>query len=725
MSDIINETEKSLESTRKSVSLKNLYLDPNNFRLIHETEQISVEDAQLKDKTVAKRTFRLLAGEKNQYIQDLIDSFKANGYLPVDQIQVRELDNGGYVVVEGNRRVAALKHLALEFEERGIDLGKLDSSIFSKVPVVLYNDADEMHHLTLMALKHISGNKKWGEWNQAKLLEKMRKSYHLDEDEIRKRIGITKYELRRSLRALSLVEQYQASDYGDQFNESKFPIFREAAKNTALKEWLAWDDSEYKAQNATNRDLFFSWISREPKEEEDEDGQVGFADKNLEPAIIKRDDLVLLGKILSDATAIEQLKISRDINSAYRVSDLVFKERQEATIKSVTREIDILGQMTIQGEKLPELENALGRLQTVVDRAKATGFSGIEQKTVFHDRIDQHFTELELCHYKKIRNLKITKIARINLFAGINNSGKTTLLEAIYLLARQNDFGGLLEVIRRRGKVSEDRLNPEWFSQQLPESYELKGNFDKCEASVAMRHYEEESLEIDKSRYLHSVELTSTFADIHQESLTRIFKGRDRETQAGSIKLLCPAVFSSPFFLNEPHRYASFYHKSTQSKALPQIFEFIRRDVVPSISDIRLVDEWQRFLVADSDFDYAPDLMEYGEGLQRIFFISLLFASAQNGIVLIDEFENAIHTELIGKVCHFIHTLSNLFNVQVFLTSHSKECIDAFIQNVPNVDDFAFHTLVCQGGDIVAREFTGHEFKKLLEAGDVDLRRAR
>jgi hypothetical protein len=721
----MNESEKSLESTRKSVSIRNLYLDANNFRLIHEAEQIQVNDEQIKDKTVQQRTFRLLAGEKNQYIQDLIDSFKTNDYLPVDQIQVRELIGSGYVVVEGNRRIATLKYLASEYEQKGIDLGKLDATIFSKVPVVVYSDADEMHHLTLMALKHISGNKKWGEWNQAKLLEKMHKYFSISEDEICKRVSISKVELLRSLRALSLVEQYQESDYGDQFNENKFPIFKETIRSSALKEWLKWDDNEYKAKNSINRDLFFSWISREPQEEEDEYGQVSFSDKYLEPAIIKRDDVRILGELINDTKAIEQLKITRDINSAYRVSDLVFKERQDAAIKSVAREIDTLGQMAIQGRNLPELENALGRLQTIVDKAKATGFSGVEQTTVFHDCIDSHFSQLEILHYKNIKNLKIEKIARINLFAGINNSGKTTLLEAIYLLSRQNDFNGLLEIIRRRGKVSEDRLNPEWFSEQLPDLFELKGIFDNQEANVAMKHYLEESHDIDKSRYLKSVELTSIFENTKQESLTRIFQGRDPEIQASSIKLLCPAVFSSPFFLNEPHRYALFYHKSTQSKSLSKIFEFIQRDVVSSISDIRLVDKWQRFLVTDGDFEYAPDLMEYGEGLQRIFFISLLFASAQNGIVLIDEFENAIHTELIGKFCQFIHTLSKLFNVQVFLTSHSKECIDAFIKNVPEVNDFAFHALVCHDNNIIAREFTGHEFQKLLNAGDVDLRRAR
>ena len=722
----MNRIDKTIESTKKFASLENLYLDPNNFRLIHELEQVEVDDDRIKDKNVMKRTLRLLSGDKNIHIQDLIDSFKANGYLPVDQIQVREIDSVNYVVIEGNRRIAALKFLSSEYDSKGIDLGNLNPSIFSEVPIVIYADADEIHHLTLMGLKHVSGNKKWGEWNEAKLLEKLNKTHKLSEDEICKRIGISKIELRRSLRALSLVEQYKDSDYGDQFNESKFPIFKETVRNDALKRWLNWDDTKYKAKDMVNLNIFFSWISQEPKEEETDDEQISFG-KRLEPAIIRRDDVRTLGKLVNDIKAIEQLKISRDLNSAYRVSDLVFNERQDAAIKSVTREVDTLEQMAIQGKNLPELENSLGRLQSVIDRTKASGFSGVEQKTVFHDRIDQHFTELDLCHYKKLDRLKITKIARINLFTGLNNSGKTTLLEAIYLLSRQNDFGGLSEVIRRRGKVSEDRLNPEWFSQQLPESYELKGTFDNQKCSVTMNSSLEENKEFDKASYLRSVELTSMFGNTQQESLTRIFLGRNRETQASSIKLLCPAVFSSPFFLNEPHRYASFYHKSTQSKALGEIFTFIQQDVVPSISDIRLVDEWQRFLVTDSDCESALDLMEYGEGLQRIFFVSLLFASAQNGIVLIDEFENAIHTELIGKFCQFIHKLSKLFNVQVFLTSHSKECIDAFIENIPDVDvnDFAFHTLVCQENAIVAREFTGHEFQKLLEAGDVDLRRAR
>ncbi len=459
--------------------------------------------------------------------------------------------------------------------------------------------------------------------------------------------------------------------------------------------------------------------------EEDEDGDVELAGDYLEPALVKRDDIVLLNKIVKDRKALDQLKKTRDINAAHRSSDYIFHERQQAAIASVKNEINTLNQMAIQGESLPDLEMALGRLQGVVDRAKASGLSGVEQKTPFYDRIDTHFSSLYFADYKRLRNLEITQLSRINLFTGINNSGKTSLLEATWLLCRQNDFSGLLEVVRRRGKVPKDKINPEWFFEQLPGVIDVRGTFAHNETSVNIRHYREDNGDNNKSRYLESVEITSDFGCRRQESLTRIFKGRDRETQAEGFKILCPAVFSSPFFLNEPHRYTLYYAKSIQSKAKGEIMDFIRDSFVPTIENIELADEWQRFLVTDSGFDSALDLTEYGEGLQRIFFISLLFASARNGVVLIDEFENAIHTEMIANFAQFIYKLSDIFNTQVFLTSHSKECIDAFVMNIPKMEDLTCHALVEEENDIVARQFTGPEFRRLVEAGNVDLRLAR
>ncbi len=289
-------------------------------------------------------------------------------------------------------------------------------------------------------------------------------------------------------------------------------------------------------------------------------------------------------------------------------SNQIFREHQQNAIKSINNEIDTLGKMVILGEILPEIESALGRLQGIINRAKASNLVGVEPQTVFHNHIEAHFSELLVSNYKRLQNLKISKLSRINIFTGINNSGKTTLLEAVYLLCRQNDFSGLLEVIRRRGKMAEDQINPEWFLEQIPPEIDISGKFDNSDSNVRIKHYEEENSSIDKSHYLESVEISSHYATTSLKSLTRIFKGRDRETQAYRIKILCPSVFSSPFFLNEPHRYAQFYYKSVRSKSFSKIVDFIREKVVRTVEDIRLADEMQRFLVTDSMFKETLDL---------------------------------------------------------------------------------------------------------------------
>ena len=153
---------------------------------------------------------------------------------------------------------------------------------------------------------------------------------------------------------------------------------------------------------------FFPGYPESPLEEEDDDGQAGYGEKYLEPAIFKRDDIRLLGKILSDDKALEQLKITRDLNAAYRASDIV----QEAAIESVSSDINTLSQLVIRGEYLPELESALGRLQGIVGRTKATGLVGVEQKSVFHDRVDQHFSHIKVDSYKKLQELELHKLSQ-------------------------------------------------------------------------------------------------------------------------------------------------------------------------------------------------------------------------------------------------------------------------------------------------------------------------
>src|SRR5438552_13827650 len=55
--------------------------------------------------------------------------------------------------------------------------------------------------------------------------------------------------------------------------------------------------------------------------------------------------------------------------------------------------------------------------------------------------------------YRGFRELSIENLSRVNLFVGQNNSGKTSILEAVQILASEGNLGLLFRSLRRRGEI--------------------------------------------------------------------------------------------------------------------------------------------------------------------------------------------------------------------------------------------------------------------------------
>lgn len=712
-----------LSAKIETVNISKLILDPNNFRLINEKNYTSVEKNKITDVQVQKRTLNMLCGQKNENIQDLLDSFKTNGYLPVDQIQVKKIEGTeSYLVLEGNRRTAALKILKELYENESIDLQKFDIEFLKAIPVVVYSGADdEVQQFIVMGLKHISGNKKWGEWNQAQLVKKLYDSGSMDEETICSSIGIDKTSLRRNLRALSLIDQYKASDYGDQFTTSLYPVFRELITYTGIKDWLDWDENLKIANNRLHVEQLFSLLSTD-NEIDDNDTK-----KILHPAITKREEVRTLSKFIDDDDAMNVLVKTRDIASAFSISKAgsaeIGLQKFDNLLDKLSSDIGVIVQTALPENKRNELQEQINIMQSYIDKNSVDLRNSTSD--VFYTKIDSHFTSICIEQYKRFNDINLSGLKRINVFAGINNVGKSTILEAIYLLCKQNDFNGIQEVVRLRGKISDKRISPDWFLSQVNQT-KISGVFDNKNATVSVKSYSEDTSDFDSSAYIKSLSIGSVYDEKIQKTTIRFFEDKEKTIYSDGSKSLCKAIYSSPFFLNEPYRYSEFYYKAVQSKALPRIISFIHEKVLKSITDIRLTDALRRFLVADDNFDIAMDLSSYGEGVQRIFFISLMFASAENGVLLIDEFENAIHVELMPDFSYFIDELSKEFNVQVFLTSHSKECIDSFVETLADNDDVMYCALkIDEEMNPKVLQFNSKVYRKLVRTSDTDLRRAK
>jgi AAA15 family ATPase/GTPase len=66
-----------------------------------------------------------------------------------------------------------------------------------------------------------------------------------------------------------------------------------------------------------------------------------------------------------------------------------------------------------------------------------------------------------------------------------------------------------------------------------------------------------------------------------------------------------------------------------------------------------------------------------GDGIRRLLSIIAIISDCQNGILLVDEIENGFHYSSLEILWRAILKTAELYNVQLFITTHSQECIAA------------------------------------------------
>ncbi len=141
---------------------QNLLLDPSNPRLGDKAKLLlDGKKYSPKDKFVQDKLLEEISKGSHE-LETLKNSIRSSGYLNIDSIFVQEVDDGNYLVLEGNRRTAAIKSLLEEADS-------LSSSVLrslSLVPVKLLQEKDpERARIAvsrILAIRHISGPKPWG-----------------------------------------------------------------------------------------------------------------------------------------------------------------------------------------------------------------------------------------------------------------------------------------------------------------------------------------------------------------------------------------------------------------------------------------------------------------------------------------------------------------------------------------------------------------------------------
>lgn len=252
----------------KDISLDNLLLDPNNYRLQEVSGYVSVSPDRFQLEQVQKTTLQRLQDEG---LKELQKSIIANGFLPIERIVVvpHAAAEGQYLVIEGNRRVAALRGLRDQLNA-GIEIPDNVTAVFDAVPCIVAADDPKFPFFreTLMGVRHVGGIKQWGGYQRAKLIVDLRDDHELEATEIADRLGLSVQEVNRRYRAFKALQQMELNeDYAEYANPSKYPLFHEAMSLPVVRTWLGWNDVDSKFDDLENEEQFYQLITPRRDEE--------------------------------------------------------------------------------------------------------------------------------------------------------------------------------------------------------------------------------------------------------------------------------------------------------------------------------------------------------------------------------------------------------------------------------------------------------------------------
>lgn len=724
--------------SKASYHIKNFFLDPNNYRFIDKKDYIHVQVTDYTQDRIQKRTQAWIEGEKKSNIKDLLSSIKANGFLTSEKIVVTEFAPNQFLVIEGNRRMATLKALLQDYNNH-LDIGRLDPKVFSSlksfIDVIAPENLEEdsQHHLLMMGLQHIGGKKKWPAVNQARLVHDYLLPYFGTNEfnnkhrELYESLGIGKQKLNTMHRTYQMVKIYQESDFGDQFENNMYAIFEEVMRAPIIKNWLHWNETHFQFNGDINLDRFFSWISDyefigDTESEDYDEDQINIREKIITKSAEIRDLKLFISNeqalnVMEETQSVARALIESGANEQHHIETHMSKLNK--SLEELLRYKDVM-----DFEQQQRFKDKLLQAKEVLPSNARLDLSGVQTEVFCKGSQVNHFSEITIHKYKCFEEFQIRDLNLINLYVGPNNTGKTSLLESVFCLVKQNDMGAIFKLHRQRGKMNE--LPAHWLQDNFSEIH-LSGIFSgiSVEQRVGSSYYEN----VDQgSDYITSYNQNGFLDDQNNHCTIHTFSHSPLQRTSSKPEQLCASAFNSPYFSDSEalllSHAANLELKIDGKQAIELVIEFLQQ-IDDRIKNIELTESYdvERFLVNTDQFlDKTIDLSQFGEGFQRVFEIALTFASSRNGIVCIDEFETAIHFSLLESFALFIKELAEKFNVQVFITTHSKECIDAFVKHNFLNEKLQATLLRNKEGKLVQTSISGADLKFEVDFSNLDIR---
>ncbi|WP_445175391.1 ATP/GTP-binding protein [Microcoleus sp.] len=354
--------------------------------------------------------------------------------------------------------------------------------------------------------------------------------------------------------------------------------------------------------------------------------------------------------------------------------------------------------------------------------------------------------DLTIQNYRCFKDFHIDELARVNLIVGQNNSGKTTFLEAIYLLVQQQNIQALFDVLNGRGEMSQiqtqlasdqavnrtkyqfehifygHQLTPDlsiYIQSQKEEQLSLKIQANPINQQVVIPIAEE--LE---TRFLaweliacYNQKATVKISLLRDASVAHLVSSQLTERNNNYLSLVGSSQDNFNFMKNTAvvfNQMAVLWDAITltpKEESVVAALQILEPDV-ERISFTSNPTTNSGILIKIRGQNHPVPLGSMGDGMRRILSIAMAAVSSENGFLLVDEIDTGLYYQTQTDMWRLIFETAQQLNVQVFATTHSWDCIAAFQEALEQSQDSSvgkLFRLSRRGEDIRAVEYTPDE----------------
>ncbi|MEY4541818.1 MAG: hypothetical protein RLZZ306_3575 [Bacteroidota bacterium] len=378
---------------------------------------------------------------------------------------------------------------------------------------------------------------------------------------------------------------------------------------------------------------------------------------------------------------------------------------------------------------------------------------------------------LEIKNYRNLKHLTLHKLGRVNLFVGKNNTGKTSVLEAISIYHKRGSLDWVFQEIlenRKENLVNEDRKK---YQELAIDSLSCLFT-DRIIPYTSLGAIKINEIGDDLSEFsLRFVKYIQVKTEIPDEDAAAFFAGMIGIIDKMSTKRLeVPIDYKGAKIgieikngdnidfhsLDKERDFIDFISDFDKDNPLEDL-RFIRSRDINQEENIEL---WSKIALTEREQDVINALkileprverlayvqvenldeqvpkiklegqnkpwsiLTMGDGINRILTFILNLVNIKDGILLIDEFENGLHYSVQESLWEVIFKTAHRLNLQVFVTTHSNDCINAFsrvMNRFPEYSDGRMIRLDNKNGDISAKEFEANKLQ-IADENDIELR---